>query len=72
MYVSYDVSYIAGSDIIKRKLAIEAINPIFNDKMKRRKVTMIVVVKEIMPRENLEQIKPAAMNIAADIASTAA
>lgn len=62
----------AGSDMIRRKLTIEVNVPIFSDKVKIRKVTVMVVVKAIMPRENLEQIKPAAMNITADIASIAA
>lgn len=55
--------------MIRRKVATEVIVPIFNDKMPSKKVTAAVVVRAIMPRENLEQIKPAAMNITADMAS---
>ncbi|ROM49081.1 hypothetical protein BK648_12910 [Pseudomonas poae] len=62
----------AGSDIIKRKIAIEAFVPISSDKIKRREVTMAVVVDAIIPRENLEQINPANMNMIAEMASMAA
>ena len=62
----------AGIDIISKKLIVEVMTPMFNDRIKRRGATIAVVVKAMMPRENLEQIKPAAMNITADIASTAA
>lgn len=58
--------------MIIRKIIIEVIVPVFSDKIKRRKVTTLVVVRAIAPRENLEQINPAAMNIAADAASMAA
>ena len=62
----------AGSDMIRRKLATEVVVPILNERMKRRKVAIRVVEKAIMPREKREQKKPAAMNINADRASTAA
>lgn len=58
--------------MIIRKVAIEVIIPIFNDKTKRRNVTAMVVTKAMMPREDLEQTKPATINIPAETASTAA
>jgi len=47
----------AGSDMIRRKLATEVVVPIFNERMKRRKVAIRVVEKAIMPREKREQKK---------------
>ena len=55
--------------MIRRKVTTEVMIPLFIDKIKRRKVTRMVVVKAMRPRENLEQIKPAIMNMPADIAS---